>query len=180
MPIEIQRYTRTAQWLHWIMAVIIVVVWILGFYMADLPRGPDKTLLVQWHKAIGSTAIVLVAIRLAWRATHSPPPLPDSVPSWQQKTAHWVHWLLYALIFAQPMIGWAMSSARGFPVSLGGVIPLPALLMKDEILAKSLTELHEVVGWSLAVLVAGHIAMALKHHFFDRDTVLLRMSPWQS
>lgn len=177
MQTDIQRYTRTAQWLHWIMAVIIIAAWSLGVYMADLPRGPDKTALVQWHKAIGSTVIVLVAIRLAWRATHRPPSLPDAIPLWQQKAAHGLHWLLYALMFAQPLIGWAMSSARGFPVALGGVVPLPALLMKDEVLAKSLTELHGVIGWVLAILVAGHIAMALKHHFIDRDTVLLRMLP---
>ena len=180
MQTDIQGYTRTAQWLHWIMALLIIAVWILGFYMADLPRGPDKTALVQWHKAIGSTVIVLVAIRLAWRATHRPPLLPDSIPVWQQQAAHGVHWLLYALMFIQPLSGWAMSSARGFPVLLGGVVPLPALLMKDESLAKALTGLHEVGGWALAILVAGHVAMALKHHFIDRDTVLSHMLPWKS
>jgi cytochrome b561 len=179
MQTEIQRYTRTAQWLHWIMALIIVAVWILGFYMADLPRGPDKTALIQWHKVIGSTVIVWMAIRLAWRATHQPPALPDSMPVWQQKTVHGVHWLLYALMFAQPFSGWAMSSARGFPVALGGVVQLPALLAKDENLAKVLTGLHEAMGWVLAALVVGHVAMALKHHFIDRDAVLLRMLPWK-
>ena len=180
MQTEIQRYTRTAQWLHWIMAAVIIVAWSLGFYLEDLPRGPEKSALIGWHKAIGSTVILLVAIRLAWRATHRPPPLPESMVIWQQRAAHWVHRILYALMFAQPMVGWASSSARGFPVKLGGVIPLPALLMKDEVLAKSLSELHGFIGWTLAILVAGHVLMTLKHHFIDRDTVLLRMLPWKN
>jgi cytochrome b561 len=177
MQPAIQGYARTARWLHWIMAAIVIAVWTLGFYLADLPRGPEKTALIQWHKAIGSTVIVLAAIRLAWRALHRPPALPEAMPTWQRRATHWMHGILYALMFAQPLSGWAMSSARGFPVLLAGLMPLPALLAKDEALAKTLTAAHEAIGWSLAILVAGHAAMALKHHFIDRDAVLRRMLP---
>lgn len=179
MPNETLRYTRTAQWLHWIMALIIIGAWVLGFYLSGLPRGPEKSALIQWHKAIGSTVVVLVAIRLAWRAGHRPPPLPESMAPWQRAWAHGAHWLLYVLMLAQPLSGWAMSSARGFPVALAGLIPLPPMAAKDETLAKSLTEWHGLIGWALAILVLGHVAMALKHRFVDRDDVLIRMLPWR-
>ncbi len=176
MQTEIAQYTSTAKWLHWIMAVLIILLLALGFYMSDLPRGPEKTALIQTHKAIGTIVLALAALRLGWRLNNLPPPLPVSISELQQKAAHWVHWALYGLMFAQPLSGWAMSSARGFPVALGGVIPLPALVGKNEALAKALTELHELIGWSLAILIIGHVGMALKHHFIDKDGILLRMS----
>ncbi len=176
MQTESPHYTPTAKWLHWIMAVLIILLLAVGFYMSGLPRGPEKTALIQTHKAIGTIVLVLAAIRLGWRLNHLPPPLPDSISELQQRATYGVHWALYGLMLAQPLSGWAMSSARGFPVALGGVIPLPALVAKNEALAKTLTELHELIGWGLAILVIGHVGMALKHRFIDKDGILLRMS----
>lgn len=177
MHSEIQRYTPTARWLHWIMAAIIIVVWSLGFYLEDLPKGPDRTGLIQWHKAIGSLVLALVIYRLVWRLKHPAPALPASIPAWQQKTAEVAHWVLYALMFAQPLSGWAMSSARGYPVALGGIIPLPPLSGKNEAFADFLLGVHGMIGWTLALLVVGHIAMACKHHFLDHEPILSRMLP---
>jgi len=177
MATEIQHYTPTAKWLHWIMAVLIILLLVLGFYLSGLPRGPEKTTLIQVHKAIGTIVLALAIVRLVWRLKHPAPLLPASITALQQKATHAVHWALYALMFAQPLSGWAMSSARGFPVALGGIIPLPALAMKNEALGKTLTQVHEFIGWALAVVVIGHVAMALKHHFVDRDGILLRMWP---
>lgn len=176
MQSESLEYSPAAKWLHWIMAVLIIALLMVGFYMSELPKGPDKTALVQVHKAIGTVVLVLAAVRLWWRIGHAPPPLPASIAAWQAQVAHAAHWLLYGLMIAQPLSGWAMSSARGFPVALVGLIPLPALVGKDEALAELLKESHEFIGGSLAILVIGHVAMALKHHFIDRDGLLLRMS----
>ncbi len=177
METESQFYTSTAKWLHWIMAVLIILLLALGFYMSDLPRGPEKTALIQVHKAVGTIVLALAAVRLYWRLKHEPPPLPASISLLQQQATHAVHWALYGLMFLQPLSGWAMSSARGFPVALAGIIPLPALVEKNEALAETLTEAHELIGTVLAILVIGHVAMALKHHFLDKDGVLLRMGP---
>lgn len=177
MKTEIDHYTATAKWLHWIMAVLIIVLLALGFYMSDLPRGPERTALIQLHKAIGTVALLLAVVRLAWRLGHRPPALPETMSWVLQKAAHGVHWSLYALMFLQPLTGWAMSSARGFPVSLAGFIPLPPLAPQNEGLAEVLKESHEIIGATLAFLVIGHVLMALKHHFIDRDTILLRMLP---
>jgi len=174
---EIQRYTPTARWLHWIMAAIVIVTLLLGIYLADVPKGPERTGLIQWHKSIGSLVLALVIYRLYWRLTHPAPPLPDTIPAWQQKAAEIGHWLLYALMFAQPLGGWVMSSARGFPVRLGGILPLPALVDKNDALADALVGIHGLLGWSLAALAAGHIVIALKHHFIDHEPILTRMLP---
>ncbi len=172
-----EHYTSAAKWLHWIMAALIITVWTAGVYLADLPKGPDKTQWIQWHKAIGSVVLPLLVARIAWRFTHQPPALPSSIPALQQIIAHAAHWALYGSMLAQPLSGWAMSSAFGYPVKMAGFITLPFLLDKDEALGKELVEVHEIIGWTLGILVAGHILMALKHHFFDQDTVLLRMAP---
>jgi cytochrome b561 len=177
METQIEHYTPTAKWLHWIMAFLIILLLVLGFYLSGLPRSPEKTTLIQIHKAVGTIALALAVWRLVWRLNHPEPPLPASISALQQKATHAVHWALYVLMFAQPLSGWAMSSARGFPVALGGLIPLPPLLAKDEALGKSLTGVHQLIGWALAILVIGHVAMALKHHFVDRDSTLLRMLP---
>lgn len=177
MQTEIDTYTSTAKWLHWIMAVLILTLLAVGFYVADLPRGPEKTQLIQIHKAAGTVALLLVIVRLGWRFKHLPPVLPEQIPELQKKLAHAVHWIIYFLMVAQPLSGWAVSSARGFPVALAGFIPLPPLVGKDEALAEAVTEIHEFFGWSLAILLIGHIAMAVKHQLIDRDNLMKRMLP---
>lgn len=173
----IDHYTPLAKWLHWIIAALIIAALALGFYIEDLPRGPEKTDLIQWHKAGGTLILALVVARLAWRAGHKPPALPEALPAWQQAAARFAHWGLYALMLAQPINGWLMSNAFGYPVKLLGLVPLPTLLEKNQELADLLKEGHGVIGTALAILVAGHAVAALKHHFLDRDAVLLRMLP---
>jgi cytochrome b561 len=99
------------------------------------------------------------------------------MPPWQRQAAHVTHWGLYALFFAVPLVGWAYSSAAGFPVVVFGVLPLPDFVSPDKALAETLKAWHGWLAWTLAVLVLAHVAAALKHHFIDRDGLLLRMRP---
>lgn len=172
-----QQYTATAKWLHWVVAILIIFLLALGFYMSGLPRGPDKTALIQLHKSVGVIALILAAVRTGWRFKYNPLALPQAMSDLMKRATHGVHWSLYGLMFIQPLGGWAMSSARGFPVSLGGIITLPALVGKNEALGEILKEAHELTGWVLALLIVGHVAMALKHQFMDKDDVLARMLP---
>ena len=121
--------------------------------------------------------LLLVLLRLLWRATHRPPPLPVSVPRWQQGAAEWMHGLLYALILFIPITGWALSSAAGVPVVWWGVWKLPSLLPASPPLAHLLALVHATLNYTLAGLVGLHAAAALKHQFIDRDGVLSRMLP---
>ncbi|MDH5538120.1 MAG: cytochrome b [Rhizobacter sp.] len=170
------RYGFTAIALHWLLALAIVGSFSVGVYMAELPVSPLKLKLYNWHKWAGISILTLSALRLLWRLAHRPPPdLP--MPRWQQRAAHATHALLYVLFFAVPLAGWAYSSAAGFPVVVFGVLPLPDFVPVSEALADALKLVHKAFAILLGVLVLGHVGAALKHHFLDRDGLLLRMWP---
>lgn len=171
------RYTRTAMLLHWLIAVCILGLFGLGIYMADLPLSPQKLKFYSYHKWAGITVLLLAVARLAWRLTHTPPPLPASQPRWQHTAAHAGHALLYVLIFAAPMSGWLMSSALGFSVVWFGVLPLPDLIAKNQELGELLKTVHRYLNYSFLVLVIGHALVAIKHQWLDRDGTLDRMLP---
>lgn len=171
------RYNGVAQFLHWLMATVIIVAWSIGLYAAEMPRGPDKLSMIGWHKGIASTVLVLIVLRILWRATHAAPALSSAVPALQQKLAGLAHFLIYLLMIALPMSGWLWSSAAGYSVKMAGFIELPSLMAKNDVWKENLGEVHEVLAFTLAGLVAVHVLAALKHHFFNRDGVLLRMMP---
>ena len=170
-------YTRTAQLLHWTMALLLVGLVALGLYMHELPLSPRKLQLYSWHKWAGVTAFLLVLVRLAWRATHRPPPLSTGTSRFVRLASSGAHALLYVLMLAIPLSGWLMSSAKGFQTVWFGVLPIPDLLGKDPALGELLAEVHEVLAFTLIFIALTHVAAALKHHFIDRDAILWRMLP---
>lgn len=175
------RYTPLAMALHWLLGLVILGMFSVGLYMADLPISPLRLKLYNWHKWAGVTFLALSALRLLWRLTHRPPPLPQviaqAMPSWQLRAYHATHYLMYVLFFAVPLIGWAYSSAAGFPIVWFGQIPLPDLVSPDKALAEIIKPLHAVSAFALVGLASVHIAAALKHHWIDRDGLLSRMLP---
>lgn len=180
MTTALIRYTATAITLHWLIALLIVITFPLGVYMHGLALSPFKLQLVSYHKWIGVTIFLLATARMAWRMKHAPPPLPETIPLWQQRAAQGLHHLLYALLLIIPISGWLMSSAKGVPVVYLGLVQLPDLVGKDKALGDMLQEVHEALNFGLLALVGMHIAAALKHHFIDKDTTLLRMLPFGS
>lgn len=175
------HYTTVAIALHWLLALVIVSLFVLGVYMTDLPFSPTRLKLYNWHKWAGISFLLLSVLRLVWRATHRPPALPASIsnamPAWQNRAYHATHHLLYALFFAVPLLGWAYSSAAGFPIVWFGQIALPDLLSADKALAELIKPLHKASALALMGLAALHVAAALKHQWVDRDGLLLRMLP---
>jgi cytochrome b561 len=172
------RYGAVAIALHWLVAVALFVTFPLGLYMADLPLSPRKLVLVSYHKWIGVTVFALMSLRLAWRLSHHPPPLPPAMPAWQRRAATLAHWVLYALLLTIPLSGWLYSSAVGVPTVYLGLWQLPDLVGKDAALADILKLAHKTLNFALLALVVVHIAAAIKHHFVDRDGLLARMRPW--
>ena len=172
---SVTRYTPPAIVLHWLVALLIFAAFPLGVYMHELPLSPGKLKLYSYHKWIGVTVFVLAVMRLSWRATHRPPPLPASMPAWERFAAESVHYLLYALIFAIPVSGWLMSSAKGMQTVWFGVLPLPDLIGKDKELGDLLHEVHEALNYALLGLLLAHAGAALKHHFIQHDDILARM-----
>src|SRR5450830_183237 len=135
-----KRYSALAMALHWLLAAALLGTFCLGLYMADLPFSPQRLKYYSWHKWAGMSILILSVLRLLWRITHRPPELPPAIeqamPAWQRVAHHGTHHLLYLLFFAVPLIGWAYSSAAGFPVVLFGVLPLPDLVGPDKALAE--------------------------------------------
>ncbi|HKY01004.1 MAG TPA: cytochrome b [Burkholderiales bacterium] len=168
-------YTHTAKTLHWLIALLILGLFCLGLYMADLRLSPLKLKLYSYHKWAGVTVFALALLRVCWRLRHQPPPLPVSQPLWQQRAAHAGHFLLYVLMLAAPLSGWLMSSALGFQTVWFGVLPLPDLLDKNKELGEGLKLLHRYLNYSFMVVVVGHVLAALKHQWIDRDGTLDRM-----
>ncbi|MBL8474320.1 MAG: cytochrome b [Rhodocyclaceae bacterium] len=171
------RYTRTAILLHWLIALTMLGLLGVGLYMTDLKLSPAKLKLYSWHKWAGVTVFALALLRLAWRALHTPPPMPQAMPAWQRRGAEAAHAVLYLLMFIIPLSGWLMSSAKGVQTVWFGVLPLPDLLAKDKQLGHFLEEVHASLCYGLMALLVMHIGAALKHHFIDRDDVLTRMLP---
>jgi len=168
------RYHGFAIALHWLMAVAIAALFSLGLYMTELELSPTKLKLYAWHKWLGVSVFMLLWLRLAVRLIKPPPP-PLAAPPWQQRAARFAHIALYGLMLALPVSGWLMSSAAGFQTVWFGVLPLPDLVAKSRPLFEALKEVHEALGNLLALVVALHVAGALKHHFIERDATLARM-----
>ena len=99
------------------------------------------------------------------------------MPRWQKAASHGTHHLLYLLIFAVPLSGWLMSSAKGYQTVWFGVLPLPDLVGKDKALGELLSGVHQWVNFTLLALVAMHLAAVAKHTFIERDGILSRMLP---
>ena len=175
------RYTTTAIALHWVLAAALLGLLVFGWYMVGLPFSPAKLKYYNWHKWAGVTILLLSVLRLVWRLAHRPPALPArmaaAMPRWQHLAHHGVHHLLYALFFAVPLIGWAYSSAAGFPIVWFGALPLPDLLPKDKALADAIMPWHAWAAFTLAALVVLHVAAVVKHELIDRDGLLSRMLP---
>ncbi len=172
-----QRYSGPAIGLHWIIFALVCCGWGLGIYVSDLPFSPQKLRYISWHKWIGVTVFVLAAARVAWRIYCPAPALPQSMAAWQRQAARIVHLALYVMLLVIPVTGWLYSSAAGVPTVWLGLVQLPDLLQKDKSLADTLRLVHASLNWTLLVVVLGHAAYALKHHFVDRDDVLARMIP---
>jgi cytochrome b561 len=175
------RYTRTAIALHWLLALLLLGLFVVGLYMTSLPFSPQRLKLYNWHKWAGIVILTLSFLRLLWRLTHRPPALPAEVqaamPAWQRLAHHATHGALYLLFFAIPLLGWAYSSAAGFPIVVFGVLPLPDFMPVDKALAEAIKPWHGYAAYALAALVVLHMAAALKHQFVDRDRLLTRMLP---
>ena len=177
-PIQ-TRYTPTAIALHWIVAALIIGNLFFGLYVDSLHGvTPQKLRYLSWHKWVGVTVFLFAAARLLWRLGHPPPPLPATMKAWEQQLARAGHILLYVLFFAAPLSGWMMSSALGFQTVYLGVLPIPDLLSKNRDLGEALKWVHKSIVYTLAAVAAGHALAALKHHFHDRDDVLVRMLPF--
>jgi cytochrome b561 len=175
-----RRWGAIAQLLHWLIVLFIVAQFTLATLFEQLPAGAKKLTLLSRHKSIGITILILAVVRLAWRWSNPTPTLPDTLKPYERTLARLTHALLYVLLFAVPLSGWLMSSARGFPVSWFGFLQLPDLVPKNKALYEALLTTHGILAWTLGIVATVHLVAALKHHFVLKDDVLRRMLPSSS
>jgi cytochrome b561 len=179
------RYTRTAMALHWIIAILIICNVVLGLSADSLPDDWVRPV-IDTHKSIGITVLGLVLLRILWRASHRPPPLPAEFPSWERSAAHVAHFLLYLLMIALPLSGWlhdsAWKDAATHPMQFFGLVQWPRIGWIMDIEPTTRERLHDAfgalhvwIGYVLYGLFALHVLGALKHQFLDHEPELQRM-----
>jgi cytochrome b561 len=169
------RYGAISMLFHWVIVILIIMQFVLANQEHHLKLGPAKIAILAQHKSIGITILLLATLRLVWRFFGAVPADPPRAPRWQALLAHSTHYLLYALLFAIPIAGWLMSSARNFSVSWFGFVTLPDLIGPNKEAYSFLHETHEFLANALMYVAILHAIAALKHHFLDRDNVLRRM-----
>ncbi|WP_047540286.1 cytochrome b [Methylotenera versatilis] len=191
------RYTKTAVILHWLIAIAILGMFALGWYMTDLPKEGPKQMaydLFDWgiytwqlneeasprtfyfnlHKSIGITLFGLIIIRILWRITHKPPALLATYKAWERKLATGTHHLLYLLMIAMPLSGLITAVSSKYGVKWFGLPFIKGL--DDAGLRDIFKEAHEIIAIIILVALFLHIAGALKHKLIDKDDTLKRMS----
>jgi len=159
------------------MAVLVAGAWFVGDWMTDLSFSPLKLKVYSWHKWTGVLVFALLIVRIGVQisvriAPRSAIPMPPS-----GRLAQGAHLLLYLLLALVPLSGWLFSSAAGFTTVWFGLWPIPDLVPKDAQLKELFQAVHNALTSVLAALVVLHLLAALKHHFIDRDRVLVRMVP---
>ncbi|WP_454741733.1 cytochrome b [Cupriavidus necator] len=175
---ERTNYTTLAKLLHWSMAVLIFVAWVIGYYSSLLTlKEKIQTDSIMIHKSVASVTLFLIAIRIIWRLTHPAPAAPDGMSSLERSAAKIGHFLLYACMVALPLSGWLWSSAAGYKIPVAEIFFLPPLIDKNPALTVTLSVVHKVLAYMILALICGHVMMALKHHFINRDALLSSMLP---
>ncbi|WP_353173042.1 cytochrome b [Acinetobacter rudis] len=179
MNTKTQYYTRTAQFLHWIMAIIFIAAWVIGFYSGNFlsydTDGSFKGEVITLHKNVAVLIIFLVVVRIFWRYTHPAPDLPATMSPLMQKLAHLGHLMLYLMLLALPISGALFSWSAGHPVPIIYLTEFPRLLQENPEIVAIVRPLHVYLSWFAGLLIAGHVLVALKHHFIDKDHVLKSM-----
>ena len=168
------HFAPLARLLHWLMAVLLLAMLFIGAGMVASVSERHEWLL-HLHKPLGIALLALVVIRLLVRFSTRQPPLPVDLPPAQVLAAKASHWLLYALMLAMPLLGWAMISAAGDPVMLSNSLQLPAIVPANAQLFAFLRKAHGYLAYLLFLTVLVHLAAALFHGLIRRDGVLQSM-----
>ena len=170
------QYGTVAKIFHWLIVALLLVQYPLGWLMPDIHRGMTPGAGMTFHASIGLTILTLIVLRFLWRLAHPVAP-ESSLPPWQRLTSELVHWLLYVLVLATTITGWLFASFRGWSMSLFYLMPFPMLASDNAAAGKAIDGLHQVMEWTLLVVIGIHVAAALAHLFIYRDRIMQRMLP---
>lgn len=165
------HFAPLARALHWLMAVMVIAMLFIGAGMVASVSERHEWLL-NMHKPLGIAILLLVIVRLIVRMTTRTPALPEDLPMWQALAAKLSHYLLYALMLAMPLIGWAMISAAGDPVMLGSSVRLPSIVAAHADTFAFLRKAHRYLAYLFFLTIVMHLSAALFHAWIRRDEVM--------
>lgn len=169
-----QKFTVMSRMFHWLTAILIFSALLIGFTMVNWLAGYATLRVV--HMSIGVLVLVVVVLRIVNRLRHHPPAWPPTVGRREGKAVIWLERTLYALILAQPLVGWAMVSATGKPVPVFGVLRLPRIAPFNIDVYSVLREAHSIMAYLLVVVIAAHVSLVLAHTTVLSDGMLRRMT----
>jgi cytochrome b561 len=176
MATEHRQFTALSRLLHWLMAPMVLSMLCLGVAMIVSVANYHR--LVSIHRPLGISILILVVIRYVNRKLNPPPPLPPTMSAQERRAAMASEMMLYALLFALPLVGWGMLSAAGYPIVLYGSLHLPPIFPHNVILYAFLRKAHTVLAYLLFSMFIAHLGAILFHTLIVRDGILLRMAPW--
>lgn len=173
-----QTYGALAIALHWIVALLVLVSWLTGQFGDELPKGAPRDTGLFVHVSVGLAILGFVMTRILWRLADPPPATERSALGvWGDRAGKAVHYLIYILLIAIPLVGVAAQFARGHSLPIFGLFEIASPWTEDRTFAHNVTEVHEMLANAIMLLVGLHAAAALLHHYVLRDRTLLRMLP---
>ena len=172
-----EKYGSTSKTLHWVILLLLIVQFSLGYVMTSLTQHHQlvKTL-TWWHMSTGVMVLILATAFLIWRLLNTRPSL-SGMPAWQRLIAHTFHGGLYFCLFLQPLLGITEVMLSGAPIAFFGLFKVPQILPTDKHLSGLIGGVHDTVAIVILVLVGLHVLAALYHEFVARDAILQRMLP---
>ena len=175
---ELLKYGATAKWLHWLVALLVIVMLIFGPGLEDMPLD-EREQTIMAHSGLGTLVLVLMLLRWPWRLTHAVPGPTRAMGPWQVRLSHTMHWALYVLLPLQVIFGILQAMfITDYEVVAFGQLDYSALATDDAGLARIFHVAHGLNSKLLMLLVIGHIGAAFYHHLFQKDDVLRRMLPF--
>ena len=168
------RYSPIAISLHWLIALLVIGLISMGWYMTSIEHDPNSGWYFDLHKSFGLLTGALILVRIVWRLTHKPAPLPASVPNWQVIISQSIHGLLYLCLILMPLTGFLGAAFGPYGVAFFG-LSLPDWAPHIKSVSHPLFSLHGILAWTLVSLISLHILAAIKHALINKDGVIKRM-----
>jgi cytochrome b561 len=173
-----ERYSSTAQVLHWLTALLVLLTLPVAWVMVNMPPTAHLVAkLFTLHESLGLTILAIVAVRLAWRARHPAPPLPQDFARLDKIAAKASHWMLYVILVGMPVSGYLMNATGGYPIGFFWLFNVPGL-SKIQTLSDLALWVHVAIGqWLVYALVILHLAATAWHVAIRKDGTVDRMLP---
>jgi cytochrome b561 len=163
--------------LHWSIAVLIGVAFVIGLTVDDFPKDMTGAV-INVHALLGLIVLLLSLVRLFWRLGHPAPDMPAPMAPLARNLAKITHAALYLLMVAVPIIGIPTLLWRGRGLDFG-LFQIASPFARTPEIFRPLTEAHEIASFALIGLVVSHVLAALYHQYIRHDAILARMSPWR-